>query len=121
MTITTDWDIRADVLDSYTSKKTGITFTNVVTRVHWRCTATDSATGEQASIYGIQRLRRPETMSSFINLDRLAGMDVSQRRAQVLAWAEAREPGFVAATEAAVTTQLQDLLAPPPETTAIIL
>jgi len=99
----------------------GVTLKNVVLSVHWRCFATDSATGASLSIYGEQPVPAPETPEGFIDVSVLAGMKEQERRDTVLGWAEAIAPGFVAETEAQVIAALEAELAEPPKATLPIL
>lgn len=112
MTIKTTWRVSADTIATYTDGNEN-KYTNVVTEVHWRCTATDSDTGETATIYGSKALPRPTSPKTFIDLTSLQAMDTQARRAAVIRWAESIEPGFLADQEAKVTERLQAKLDAP--------
>lgn len=119
MTIETTWKLSADIQDEMTTE--GGTFQNVVTNVHWRCIATDSVSGEELAHYGSKAVPAPTDASSYIDLSALQSLSDEQKRATVLGWAEAIEPGFVEGIEARVTAALEAKMAAPVITAADIL
>lgn len=120
MTITTQWQIQAEVLSEYTSPD-GVVFTYVIETVHWRVTATDDVSGATETIFGAQPVAMPTDPSSFVDLSVLQGLTAEEKRLTVMGWAEAIEPGFIADKDEKVTALLVATLEAPQRVSANIL
>jgi hypothetical protein len=119
MAIETHWKLSADIQAEMTTDA-GV-LKNVVTTVHWRVFATDGVSGESLSIYGSVAVPPPTSAASYIDLSTLQGKTADEKRATVLGWAEAIQPGFVAEKEAQAVRALERKLAAPSVTAAEIL
>ncbi|WP_407496866.1 hypothetical protein [Pseudooceanicola sp. MF1-13] len=129
MSVQITWSLRADVqaemivsvpVEGGADGETqDLTFSNVVTSVHWDVVADDG--NDHVRIYGEQHIPAPTDHDSYIDLSDLQDMDADTRHQTILGWAEAIAPGFVDEQEAKVTQALADKIAAPSVTTVSII
>ena len=105
------WQISADT--QATMEVGNLVFKDVITTVHWRVTATDEATGESATVYGSKALSAPKDVDSYIDVSALRAMEPEQRKATVIGWAEAIDPGYLYEQDAKAREILASKLSAP--------